>query len=357
MKIITVGGATQDVFLQYEAPNSHCSLSALLETFQPGKKIEVADIVYITGGGATNTAVALSLLGFNVSTLCSLGNDAASSAILHELKLHAIDTSLTSHTSLYETGKSFIIKTIGKDRTIFTYRGSNNTLSLDKLSDTELKNTNALYISSLSKQAAESLPQMLSRARQYNVQVTLNPGSSQLANNPTILKEALKSTSTFIVNACEAVLFMETLTGDILRKQKPEDLIDCLTPYLLTEEKPGNFNLGAFFKKILSLGPTTVIVTNGVNGVYAATSEEILFMPSLKTEIVDTVGAGDAFGSCFTASMLQNYSLESSLKRGIINSSSVLQYTGAKKGLLTLNQINTQEKEIILPLTVFPPER
>lgn len=354
MNIITIGGATQDVFLEYEAPNSHCSLSALLETFQPGKKIEIADIVYITGGGATNTAVSFSLLGHATQIVCSLGNDAASSAVIHELKSHNIDTSLISNSSIYETGKSFVLKTIGKDRTIFTYRGSNNALNFDKLTEKEIAQTQALYITSLSKQAAESLPDLLLLAKKHNLHIALNPGNSQLTNNNALLKKTLKMTNTFIVNACEATLFMETLTGDILQKQKPEDVQDPSAPYLLTSASmPNCFDLNLFFKTVLAAGPSTVIVTNGINGVYAATRHELIFMPSIKTDIVDTVGAGDAFGSCFVSNLLQGISLEQSLMRGSINSCSVLKHTGAKQGLLTAEHIEQLEKTSTLTYQKF----
>ena len=43
------------------------------------------------------------------------------------------------------------------------------------------------------------------------------------------------------------------------------------------------------------MGPKTVVITNGSNGVYVATEKEIIFHPSIKTKVVDTVGAGDSW--------------------------------------------------------------
>ncbi len=116
-------------------------------------------------------------------------------------------------------------------------------------------------------------------------------------------------------------------------------------PYLLDNPVAYNnlyFSMQQFFKEVLHMGPEVVVITNGANGVYAATKDAIYFHPSIKTHIVDTVGAGDAFGSCFVGSITQGYSLEDALRRGVINSASVLGFIGAKQGLLTKEKLDEQ---------------
>ena len=59
----------------------------------------------------------------------------------------------------------------------------------------------------------------------------------------------------------------------------------------------------------------------------------------MKISAIDSVGAGDSFGSCFVASLLHGDSIQDALRSGIVNSASVLQYIGAKKGLLNYKQL------------------
>jgi sugar/nucleoside kinase (ribokinase family) len=120
-------------------------------------------------------------------------------------------------------------------------------------------------------------------------------------------------------------------------------------PYLL--ETPlvfenYSFSLRNFFKEVLAMGPSIVVVTNGGNGVYAATQESLYFHPSADITVCDNIGAGDAFGSSFVGSLLLGDSLEKALRNGIVNSASVLQKMGAKPGLLTRKQQQEQAQKL-----------
>ena len=51
-------------------------------------------------------------------------------------------------------------------------------------------------------------------------------------------------------------------------------------------------------------------------------------------------GAGDAFASGFLGFYLKGGNLKASLRAGIVNSASVVQYIGTTKGLLTRKDIS-----------------
>jgi ribokinase len=106
------------------------------------------------------------------------------------------------------------------------------------------------------------------------------------------------------------------------------------------------FCMRRFFKEILKMGPKIVVVTNGCNGVYAATGNEVVFHPSMKIKVIDSVGAGDAFGSCFVAHMMLGYNVDEALRLGIVNSASVLKHVGAKKGLMSKDQLDKEAKKL-----------
>ncbi len=369
MKILTIGGATQDIFLNYTGTDfmtlikKDTSINYLL--FESGEKIDIDNITYLTGGGSTNTAVSFNRLGFNTSCFCNLGTDEAGKTILTMLTKNNINTGLITKTNTLHTGTSFMIKSLSSERTIFAYRGANILLGNTQIPLEQIKNYDHLYITSLSNDAAYILPDIAQHAHKNNVPVAINPGSSQLKKGIKTLKEALPYIDIFILNYSEAKTFMLTLaeTDDTYKKAFafspktracPIDLSlepSCheRKPYLIDNPiacENLSFSIRQFFKEMLKMGPKIIVVTNGSNGVYVATQEEILFHPSLPISVIDTVGAGDSFGSCFVASILLKYSLKDALKNGISNSANVLQYLGAKKGLLTHDELKKHTQNI-----------
>ncbi len=361
MKVFTIGGATQDIFLHYEGTDilsitkKHLMLNYML--FESGEKIEIDAILYETGGGATNSAISFRRLGFDVSCFCNIGNDQAGNAVQQALTKEKVSTQYISIDNTFHTGTSFIVNSLKGDYTIFAYRGANSRLELDKLPFDQITQAQQLYITSLSNDSSKLLPHITSFAKQHDIPVAINPGVSQLVNGTLTLKESLRNIDILIMNSHEAQSFMRALVeSDEQYKEILESSqktcgcgvnINDETPYLMHNplmHENTYFSLHKFFQATLNMGPQIVVVTNGCNGVYVATKEEILFHPSLKTNVTNSVGAGDAFGSCFVASLMHKDSIIDSLKYGIINSASVLEHIGAKEGLLTREKLQQKAK-------------
>ncbi|MFH0898222.1 MAG: carbohydrate kinase family protein [bacterium] len=359
--VLTIGGATQDIYLTYSGAdyltiNKRGALSSYL-LFESGEKVEIENIIYKTGGGATNSAATFSRLGFQTSCFCNIQDDNAGKAILQKLSTENIGVDFITVDKKNPTGMSFIINSSGGERTIFAYRGANSFLPEDKIPFDAIKECDQLYITSLSNQASHLLPKISAFAHQHNVSIAINPGVSQLAKGTEILKESLRYIDILIMNSYEAKNFMIALVESdagykkaleshprsqgckITQTEEKPYLIDTPVPY-----EDLYFSIAKFFKEIFKMGPTIVAITNGCNGVYVAQKDSIFFHPSMKIPVVDSVGAGDSFGSCFIASLQLGYSIQDSLRNGILNSASVLQHIGAKDGILNQEQL---KKELI----------
>ena len=89
-------------------------------------------------------------------------------------------------------------------------------------------------------------------------------------------------------------------------------------------------------KQLTRRGPSLLVVTNGIEGVYVATKDMLYFHPSLHVEPVSSLGAGDAFSSGFIGSLAHKKSLEEAIVCGVINASAVIQSLDAQEGLLSL---------------------
>ena len=79
----------------------------------------------------------------------------------------------------------------------------------------------------------------------------------------------------------------------------------------------------------------SIALTDGMRGAWIYDGNELLYVPALlHSHTIDTTGAGDAFASGFIASHIKGKDLTTSLKWGIINSSSIVKEYGGQKGLL-----------------------
>ncbi|MEX0940296.1 MAG: carbohydrate kinase family protein [Candidatus Babeliales bacterium] len=357
-KILTIGGATQDIFISYEHAEmvTYCKSEVQEKSYmllQEGKKIEVQNIHYATGGGATNSAVSFKRLGFNVSTFVKVSEDIAAQEVLKKLEQEGINTEFIKQETKGSTGVSFILPTVSGDRIIFAYRGINGQVVKNDIPFDSIKEFDQLYITSLSGNSSDLFLPISKQAKEHDIYVATNPGSSQLAAGAEIMRESLPYIDTFILNAEEAKIFMLSLvkTSERLLKQveHAEETLNPDLPELLSCHISYDsicFSLPQFFKEVLKRGPKIVVVTNGAEGVYVATKEHILFHPSLEVDVYNTIGAGDAFGSSFTASLVHGKSIEESLVSGICNAASVISYLDTKEGLLTLDKLENNFKKV-----------
>lgn len=343
-KVLTIGGAMQDVFTQYQDVDT-LHLHTKEEDFayvcmRAGRKIEIKDIMYYCGGGATNSAVSFARAGFDVETFFKIGNDNAGDFILETLQKEHISTKHVIRSGDAPTGQSFIIPGPQGNSAILVYRGANITLTEKEIPEDAIKNSDQLYITSLSGPAAPLLIPITKIAKHYKKNVAANPGTSQLLAGADFLKTALSHIDTLILNSYEAELLMISLTvklPPIEFQQQHDDLPELLRKPLGSATTI--FTLQQFFNSVHQYGPITIIVTNGAEGVYASDAHTIYFHPSIKINMVSSVGAGDAFGSCFVAQRLQGTSIEDALRAGIINSSSVIKHLGTQTGLLTGDEL------------------
>jgi sugar/nucleoside kinase (ribokinase family) len=356
MNVLTLGGATQDIFVHYKDPeslvikNKRETRSYLL--LEKGAKIEIESLSYSTGGGATNTAISFKKLGFAVAPIIKTGAGKAGQYVQSQLEHYGIDTSHIIKDATVGTGLSYIIPSFEGDRTILAYRGANEKMTIDDIPLEALKNAQCLYITSLSGNSAKVLVPVADFAKKHNLRVAVNPGVSQLSVGCKTLAQALKHIDIFILNSQEAKTFLLNLANQLLPKQlepnKPVIHIETLPQLIksLVYIEDINFNLKDFCTEIMHRGPSIIAVTNGEEGVYVAHEKTIYFYPSLPAQVVDSVGAGDAFGSCFAASLFEGYSVEDAIIHGVINASSVIEYEDATSGLLSREEIIKRAQHI-----------
>jgi sugar/nucleoside kinase (ribokinase family) len=341
-KVLTIGGATLDTIIKYECMEtmqihkSHALLSyALLEE---GAKIEVTDQTRFSGGGATNAAVSFKRQGYDVSFFGKVGDDQSGKDILAELKEYGIDVSNATVSKAHGTANSFVIPSLKGDRMVFAYRGANTNVLENELPKEAIQSCDFVYVTSLSKASAARLPEIVEIAKTHQVKVAINPGISQLVVGSGFVRDALHGIDILILNYDEAKQLMASLVSvdegirnavESASHEHGEALLDNRVDF----EEMG-FSLRYFIREVLKMGPEIVVVTDGGEGLYVGTNDALYFHEALKVPVVNTLGAGDSFGSSFVGSIYAGKSIEASICYGLVNSASVIAHPDAKTGLM-----------------------
>jgi sugar/nucleoside kinase (ribokinase family) len=323
--IITIGGATQDIFAESDGAKifniETISSKQSYLCFDYGAKIEMDKMAYDIGGGASNAAVNFSNLDLKTAAIVKVGKDLTAEAILQRFKEKNIDSSMVIQSDCDKTGYSMILISYEGDRTVLMYRGANSTIKIEEIDLNKIKQSKWVYIASLSGASNQILDKIAEFAEDNGVNMAFNPGTAQLKRGTEDLRKVLEKAEILIMNRDEASI----VTGI------PNNPPDAAT---LKDE-----NLKEMVCKIHSYGSKIVVITEGKRGAYAYDGQTLYHAPIFPSEVVSTLGAGDAFASTFTASMIKFDDIEKALKFASINSASVVKSFGAQTGLLPFAEL------------------
>lgn len=341
MKILTIGSATEDIFIRQSQPQFiNCILPDIQSSFlaiTKGSKSDIEPLVISIGGAATNAAAAFNNYGYQ-SYLCSIiGNDQSGTVIAKKLEQKNIYLDFLQKSSNAHTSKSFIFSFQDGERSILTDRGAQNELSLQHLKN-NLNQFDALYISGLTENPNKELPALLAFAQEKNIFIAMNPGSFQLGKDFSTFKNCLPAINVLITNTEEAAILFEQLLPFGSKPHFKSSINQSKLPQLLKsffKTKIHTYTLYDYFSLLHAQGIEVVAVTDGKNGVYISDETSIYYHDALSGTVVNTVGAGDAFGSIFVAALLDKKTIEEALILGLCSSKHVINKLDAQSGLLS----------------------
>jgi len=334
-KIITVGGATFDMFVKAEdqtimtmkTPDS----SNKWLSFPHGAKVKVTEVMEAFGGGATNTAVTFARQNFDVCFVGKVGKEYGDK-VFANLAKEGVDCKFAKQTSRDKTGFSIIINTFDGDRTLLAYPGANRFFTVGDLPLDILAQTDWIFLNHLTELNSK-IPSAILKILKANPHIKLawNPGHEQITQGVKKWKQLLSHTEALFLNKEEATAFSRTsykLAGN--KKDDPVHHI-CSNENLLP---PYADDCSEILKVLTSYGVNNVVVTDGRNGSQATDGKYHYFCPVQTHRRVDTVGAGDAFASGFTSAMIKKKPLKIALLYGTLNAGNAVMHPGAQNGLL-----------------------
>lgn len=300
--IVTIGKATQDVFLlSSKSFEPHEHKGVLYEQLPLGQKLDLDEVIFTTGGNVTNAAATFARQGLHSKYIWAIGTDVASQTILSDLDKEGIDTSSVVQDDDYRSSYSVILLANTGERTILNYRGTKLPQDGSLIDLSILDSADWVYLSGLGD--IELLELIISRCVDHGVKVMLNPANSEL-NEIEKLKTLLEDVDVLIVNKEEA--------QQIVEGQTLEELVRHAANYCPVV--------------VVSDGPNGAVATDKKNIVEAGMYENV--------PVVDRTGGGDAFGSGFLSYWARGESLKDAIVFASANSTSVVGQIGAKAGIL-----------------------
>jgi fructokinase len=254
------------------------------------------------GGAPANFSVMAARLGDDVALMSRVGKDDLGALALNRLGNFPIERRLIQQDAEQSTGQVNIEIANGQPSYVFQKPSAWDFLELTDEWRSEAARADAICFGTLAQRNPAS------RATIQGLLGATRPGCIRICDanlrapyfNADILRSSLELATVLKLNDAE----MPEVLG-LLGLQQPD--FELLQPDLLPQEK---LRLGA--ERILEEFPqlTLVALTRGEKGSLLVSRSEWHYHEGIATQVVDTVGAGDAFNAALTHYLLRGASLQ-----------------------------------------------
>lgn len=274
-------------------------------------------------GAELNVATGIARLGFNVSWMSRIGDDSFGRSILNYLNKESINSDFVKVDNNHRTGFQLKskLKNINGDPEVEYFRKGSAASYLSVSDLDKVVNTKFLHITgiapALSDSCFEVAEYLIERVRSESGVISFDPNLRPvLWKNENLMREKINYLASKADIVLPGINEGKILTG----YDSSKDIADF---YLKNGAKKVIIKLGkkgAYFRDLI-----------GNEGV----------VPGLKVEnIVDTVGAGDAFAVGVISALLENKTLEQAAKRGNFFGALAIQFPGDNDGLPNREQLS-----------------
>ena len=336
-KIITIGSATIDVFVECDEANivSVCTKnkSADFMSYPYGSKIDISDFSSNVGGGGVNTACNFANLGFDTSAIFKIGNDIYSEGILNSFKNKKVKLDNIIQKEDTTTGFSIILVSFQGDRTVLAHRGANAEIRKEEINFNAIAEADFMYIAPLNGDSNRVLEPIVKFAQEHNTKLCFNAGTTSIKRGFNHIQKILKTANIVVMNKEEACM----TTGI---KVRPDTKTEKFSQEIVHRD------IKKMLETLKVMDYQVIVITDGSRGAYAYDGQKYYYCPTFDSEVVSTLGAGDAFASTFCAALQKtNINIGKSLMYASVNSAGVVSQFGATEGLLTFEQIEAKLNE------------
>lgn len=313
--VIAIGDTTQDIFLKMHDASVQCDLDGknCKICFDYADKIAVDQKTDVPAvGNAANHAIGVARLGLRAALYTVVGDDDQGHKVEEVLDENKVDKSYLTFDQTHGTNLSIVVN-FRSERTIFVYHEPR------AYKVPAFKSASWIYLTSASGEGVQELHDQTLEYLDANksVKLAFNPGTHQMHLGKTKLLPLLERSSLLFLNREEAARVLEVDTDNVRE---------------LTQG----------FHKI---GATTVVITDGPEGSYASDGKTVWYSGIFDGPVIERTGSGDSFGSAFLSALIKGKSIPEAMQWGNANATSVVQYIGAREGLLTEDALHKMIEE------------
>ncbi|KAB2442820.1 ribokinase [Bacillus luti] len=262
----------------------------------------------IPGGKGANQAVAAARLGANVAMVGAVGNDDYGTVVRKNLENERVFIDYVVPVTDRTTGIAHIVLA-EEDNSIVVVQGANalvNESVVDRSKDLLVKADMVVLQLEI---PLETVKYILAICEEHNIPVMLNPAPAQ------VLSEDILEKATYITpNEHECRIVLDDFTSPI------EDL--------------------------LAKYPNKLLMTEGSNGVRFHNGTEIVHVPSIAVDVVDTTGAGDTFNGALAVALSEGETLQKAIRFANIAGGLSVTKLGAQGGMPTRDKV--REVQVIV---------
>lgn len=307
MKVIGIGNALVDIMTSINDDNFLVSQNLPKGSMQLVDKetsdklmaaISAFDTKIASGGSAANTINGLAKMNIQTGFLGKLGHDELGKHFIKDLT----DNKVTPHISYSDSlsGKAIALVSPDGERTFATFLGAAVEMTADDIKDDLFDSYNILHIEGYLLQNYELIEKAVSLAKKKGLKVSLDLAS---------------------YNVVESNL-------DFLNKLIPNN-VDIL---FANEEESKAFIGLEPERAVVEIGKMVPmsIVKIGANGSLVFTNNEITKISAIKSDCIDTTGAGDLYAAGFIYGLSKNCALSDCGRIGSLLSGNVIKVIGAK---------------------------
>lgn len=271
---------------------------ALFVPAEPGAPDEVVTWTRTVGGAESNVASHLAVLGLRSAWVSAVGDDAFGRAVVSAIASFGVDVTGVVVDAERPTGLYIKESDAAGSPVRYYRRGSAaaglgpvflDTLPLD---DARIVHTSGIT-PALSDSCLALMRALVTRPRTFTLSFDLNWRSRLWTDrDPAVLRELAAAADVVFVGADEAEVVWGVATPAEIRRFLPS--------------------------------PATLVVKQGAEGATLFEGDVSVFEPALRVDVVEPVGAGDAFAAGFLYGSLAGWSAERRLRSGHLRAASAL---------------------------------
>lgn len=257
-----------------------------------------------SGGSAANTVIAANFFGTHNFYCCKVANDELGAFYLNDLSQAGVLYNKNNGSEAGITGKCLVLITPDAERTMNTYLGISETISIANIDEDALRSANFAYIegylvtSETGKPAAIKVREL---AEQHGVKTALSLSDPAMVEffRDGLIDMLGEGVDLLFCNEQEAIKFTQ--------RANIEEACEALKPYA-----------------------RSFAITLGAKGALVFDGEHYHRIEGVEAKAIDTNGAGDMFAGAFLAALSQGKDFPTAARFGNLTASKVVSQYGPR---------------------------